>query len=91
MSKILNSKLTAWLAFGLVIILLVLTYAMRTVWWAFIDVFFAFMASFVNLVSVTVRKINPVVSGKLNTWTLIFCVLFVLAFVGEWIAFYNMR
>ena len=87
MKNIFNSKLTAWLAFALVIVLLVATYQMRTVWWAFIDVFFAFMASFVNLVSVTVRHINPIVSRKLNIWTLVFGVLFVLTFIGEWIAF----
>lgn len=83
----LKSKTTAWLAFGLVILLLVLTFSMRTVWWAFIDVFFAFMAAFVNLVSVTVKKINPIVSNKLNTWTIVFGILFVIAFIGEWIAF----
>ena len=88
MKKILRSKLTAWIAFAVVIVLLVVTFQIRTVWWAFIDIFFAFMAAFVNLVSVTVEKINPIVSRKLNFWTLVFCILFILAFIGEWIAFY---
>lgn len=88
MTTFFKSKLFAWLSFALVIVLLVVTFKMRTVWWAFIDIFFAFMAAFVNLVAVTVSRINPKVSGMLNTWTLIFCILFIVAFIGEWIAFY---
>ncbi len=87
MTTFFRSKLFAWLAFALVIVLLVTTFKMRVEWWAFIDVFFAFMAAFINLVSVTVSKINPKVSGMLNTWTFIFCILFIIAFIGEWIAF----
>lgn len=87
MKNFLNSKLTAWLAFGLVIVMIVVTFKMRTAWWAFSDIFFVFMATFINLVSVTVKKINPIVSNKLNTWTLIFGILFICAFIAEWIIF----
>lgn len=87
MTRFFRSKLFAWLAFALVLTLMGTTFTLRTEWWAFIDIFFAFMAAFINLVAVTVKKINPVVSRMLNRWTAIFCVLFILAFIGEWIAF----
>lgn len=87
MTRFFRSKLFAWLAFALVIVMIVATFAVRTEWWKFIDVFFAFMAAFINLVSVTIKRINPIVSGMLNKWTAIFCILFILAFIGEWIAF----
>lgn len=85
MTKIFKSRLTAWLAFALVIVLLVVTFRVRTVWWAFIDIFFAFMAAFVNLVAVNVRRLNPVVSARLNTAAFIFGILFIVAFLAEWI------
>ncbi len=87
MTRFFRSKLFAWLAFALVIVMIVVTFEVRTAWWQFIDIFFAFMASFINVVAVTVKKINPVVSRMLDKWTAIFCILFILAFIGEWIAF----
>lgn len=88
MTRFFRSKLFAWLAFALVIVLLVLTFSIRTVWWAYIDVFFAFMASFINVVAVSVEKINPIVSKMLNKWVFTFCILFIIAFIGEWFALY---
>ena len=87
MGSILKSKGTAWFALAVEIIVLVVTFRMRTVWWGFIDVFFMFMAAFVNVVSVSVSKINPIVARKLNTCALIFVVLWVVSLIGEWIAF----
>ncbi|MBD5295902.1 MAG: hypothetical protein HDS25_06240 [Bacteroides sp.] len=87
MTRFFRSKLFAWLAFALVIIMLVATFSVRTVWWGFIDIFFAFMAAFINLMAVILKKINPVVSRMLDKWTFIFCILFLLAFIGEWIAY----
>lgn len=87
MGSILKSKGTAWFALAVAIIVLVVTFRMRTVWWGFIDVFFMFMAAFVNVVSVSVSKINPIVARKLNTCALIFVVLWVVSLIGEWIAF----
>lgn len=85
--KILKTKWAAWAAFILVLVLLVGTFSLRTAWWAFIDIFFAFMAAFTNLLAVTVSKMNPYVSKKLYFWAFIFCVLWVLSLIGEWIAF----
>ena len=88
MKRVLKSKLTAWLAFALVVVLLVVTFRMRVVWWAFIDIFFAFMATFVNVLSVSVCRINPVVADKLNTAAFILGILFIVSFVVEWALFY---
>lgn len=84
-NNLFKSRIFAWCAFVLVIAILVLSFPMRAYWWTFIDIFFAFMAAFVNVVSVTVAKINPSVSSKLNTCTLIFLVLFVVSFIVEWV------
>lgn len=86
--KIFKTKWAAWAAFILVLVLLVGTFNLRTVWWAFIDIFFAFMAAFTNLLAVTVNRLNPYVSNKLYLWAFIFCILWVLSLIGEWIAFY---
>ena len=88
MKQALKSKVTAWAAFILVIIYLVCTFRMRMEWWAFIVVFCVFMAAFLNLSVSYLRTINRIIASKLNTWAIIFCILFVVAFVGEWIAMY---
>lgn len=85
--KFLRSKLFAWCAFALVIIFMGITFSFRPAWWAFIDLFFLFMASFINLCAVMIQKINPLVSQKLNPFVLIFLILFVIAFLGEWLAY----
>ena len=82
-----RSKEAAWAAFVLVIVVLVATFAMRPVWWSFFDIFFASMAAFCHLVAVMVQSINTRVSGKLDTCALVFIVLAILAFIGEYIAF----
>ena len=87
MNDLLKSKVFAWFAFAVVLIILVCTFSMRTVWWSFIDIFFMFMAAFINLVSVLIIKINPVVSKKLSRCTLVLIVLWILSLIGEWIAF----
>lgn len=88
MKKFFQSKGAAWAAFILVLIYLVTTFKMRMAWWMYIDVFCIFMASFLNLMICYVRNINPPVAQKLNNWVFIFGILFVLAFIGEWCAFY---
>ncbi len=87
MNKILKSKAFAWLAFIVVIVILVCTFSMRTVWWSFIDIFFMFMAAFTNLVAVTIKKINPAISSRLDKFTSAFFILWIISLIGEWIAF----
>lgn len=87
MNEFLKSKLFAWTALAVVITLLGITFTMRPVWWSFIDIFFLFMAAFLNVMSVTLKKLYSVVASKLMTCVMIFLVLWVLALIGEWIAF----
>ncbi|MDE6247328.1 MAG: hypothetical protein K2M41_05750 [Muribaculaceae bacterium] len=87
MGSILKSKGTAWFALAVAIIVLVVTFRLRTVWWEFFDVFFMFMAAFINVVAVSVARINPIVSKKLNTCTLVFVILWIVSLIGEWVVF----
>lgn len=87
MNKLLKSKIAAWLAFALVILILCLTFRVRLAWWAFFDVFFLFMASFCHLAAVMLSAINGVVSRKLDKCAFWALVLAVIAFIGEWVAF----
>ncbi len=88
MKRFFQSKGAAWAAFILVLIYLVATFKMRIAWWFYIDVFCIFMAAFLNLLVVYLRNINRFVAQKLNTWAFVFGLLFLFAFIGEWIAAY---
>lgn len=88
MKKFFQSKASAWAAFIFVLIYLVATFKMRMAWWMYMDVFFIFMAAFLNLVVCYIRNINRPVAQTLNNWALIFGLLFIAAFIGEWIAVY---
>lgn len=86
MNKLLQSKPIAWLAFAVVIVILVVTFPYRHTWWAFIDIFFAFMTVFSHVVALTIEKLNPYGARKLDKIALYLLVLTVLAVIGELIA-----
>lgn len=88
MKKFFQSKGAAWAGFILVLIYLVVCFKSRmgTAWWMFTDIFFIFMAAFLNLVVCYIRNINRPVSDKLNTWAFVFGILFLVSVIGEWIA-----
>ena len=75
MNRLIQSKATAWGAFLLIVIMLVLTFSLRSVWWAFFDVFFLFMMVF-----------SPLASGKLDAAAFVFGILGILSLIGEYIA-----
>lgn len=93
MNKILKSKVAAWCAFAIVIAVLVATYSLRITlglkieWWAFTDIFFAFMAAFCHVMAVTLGGINPPAGRKLDMIALVMLILAVIALIGEYIAF----
>lgn len=91
MDKILKSKGAAWGALILVIFILIATFSFRRAfdWWAFIDIFFAFMAAFAHAMSVTISKINQYVGRKLDLIALVLFALAVVAFIVEFILFQN--
>lgn len=86
MKGIIQSKATAWGAFVLILVMLVITFGMRTVWWSYIDIFFFFMMVFSHLVAVYVKKYNRQSYSTLEMAALIFGILGVLALIGEYIA-----
>lgn len=78
-----RAKVTSWLALVIAILIIVLTFSMRAVWWQFIDVFFLFMCAFTRLLSVYFSGISPIAARKLNSISLVCCIGFVVAFVVE--------
>lgn len=87
MAKILNSKAAAWGAMGLTLLVIILTFRLREAWWSFIDIFFMFMMAFCHLVAVYIGKYNQSAFKKLHLFAMIFEVLMILAFIGEFIAY----
>lgn len=88
MKNPLNSRLIAWVAFAIVIIVIVTTFEYRQAWWSFIDLFFAFMMVFCWLVSLYLGRFNPYAGKKLQSISAICLVLMILAFIGEFIAYW---
>ena len=86
MNRLIQSKATAWGAFLLIVIMLVLTFSLRSVWWAFFNVFFLFMMVFCHLVAIYLKRYSPLASGKLDAAAFVFGILGILSLIGEYIA-----
>lgn len=71
----------------IVLVVIVLTFKMRTRWWAMTDVFFIFMAVFAHLMALMLGSYSPVASRKLDMAALVCLCLGVLALIGEYVAF----
>ena len=82
-----ESKGAAVGALVLVVLIIVLTFGLRPVWWAFIDEFFLFMMAFTFFVSVMIAKYNLNAKRKLQKITLVFGILWILSLIGEFVAF----
>ena len=78
-----QSKVKAWCAMVIAVVLLVITFGIRTAWWQFFDIFFIFMAAFTGLLSVYFKTVHPAAARKLNTICLVCCILAVIAFGVE--------
>lgn len=86
MKKVLNSRLAAIAALIIVIAVLIATFSIRTEWWCFIDIFFAFMMTFCHLLAIMIEKMSKAASTKMELIALIFGILTILAIIGEYIA-----
>lgn len=88
MAKVFQSKtwMGVWLA--LVVLGIILTFSSRTAWWCFTDVFFFFMAAFLQLMSLVLAKTGLSAAAKLQVIAMVCVVLGVLSLIGEAIAFY---
>jgi hypothetical protein len=86
MSKLFQSKKWVGVLLAVVILGICLTFTMRQVWWCFIDIFFFFMAAFLQLMSLILAKASVKAAAKLQMIALVCLILAVLALVGEAIA-----
>ncbi len=86
MSKLFQSKKWVGVLLAVVILGICLTFTMRQVWWCFIDIFFFFMAAFLQLMSLIFAKASVKAAAKLQMIALVCLILAVLALVGEAIA-----
>lgn len=84
-----KKMLLALLALILTIVYIALTFRFRKElgWWAFTDCFALFMTIFTWLMSLLVGKMIPHSGKLLAKIALVFGVLFILALVGEYIAY----
>lgn len=85
--KLSESKCAAAGALVLVVLVIVLTFGLRPVWWAFIDEFFLFMMAFTFFVSVMFGKYNLNAKRKLQKISFICGILWIVSLIGEFIAF----
>lgn len=87
MKNPLQSTLVAWIAMIIVVIVIITTFQYRQAWWSFIDLFFAFMMVFCQLIGLYISRFNPYAGKKLRLFAAIFMILMVLAFIGEYVAY----
>lgn len=86
--KLIESKIAAWVALVMVVVLTCVTFPMfREYWWSFSVEFFAFMMVFSQLASLYLGRISPVAGKQLRMCALVFGILALLAFIAVFIAF----
>lgn len=83
-----KSKIFMCVALLAVVLVICFTYAQRTAWWCFIDVFCIFMAVFLQLMALTLGAKIPSAGRQFSFLARVFCISGIVAFVGEAIAWY---
>lgn len=86
MQNFIRSRGGAWCGMGLIVLVLIFTFSLRTAWWSFIDIFFLFMAAFAHLAASYLAKLNPYASKTLDSCAFWMLVLGIIAFIAEFIA-----
>ena len=87
MKNPLQSTFVAWIALAIVVVVIVTTFQYRQAWWSFIDLFFAFMMVFCQLISLYIGRFNSYAGKKLQVIAGICLILMILAFIGEYIVY----
>ena len=84
-----RKMLLALLALVVSIVYIAVTFRFRKElgWWAFADCFALFMAVFTWLMSLLISRMIPHSGSVLSKMALVFSILFVIALVGEYIAY----
>lgn len=80
-----SSKATAWGGLLLTLVIILLTFSLRTVWWCFFDIFFLFMMTFLHLVAVYVGRLNRHSAIALDRIAFWCGILFVVSLIAEFI------
>lgn len=90
MRRLLQSRIAAWGAFVLVLVMIVLSLVMVPDWkdnlWTLSDEFFAFMMVFSQLVAVYIVRLNPAAGRKLQYGAAVFGVLMIISLIVEMVA-----
>lgn len=89
MKSLLQNKILCWVALLLTVIYMVITFTCKAMlgWWSFCDVFFIFMAIFAHLCALYLSRLNPYASRTLDLFAFILLLLFVVAFIVEWVVY----
>lgn len=85
MAKLIESKLTAWVAMVLVVVMIVLLFLLHTPWWGFISVFFLFISVFAHIASLYLRKMSIPAARTLETCALVCLIIAVVGFIAEYV------
>lgn len=81
MTRLLKSKVFAWIAMGLIIAVTGLAFKFCTGWWDFLSIFFAFMTVFCHLMSLYIEKMSRTAANKLEGVAMVCGLLMIVAFV----------
>ena len=86
--KLLTSKLWAAIYLIIIVVIIIATFKMRTEWWNYFDIFFAFMAVFCHFIATLFARIIPAESRRLELIALGMLGLMVISLIGEIIAIF---
>lgn len=86
MKNLLNSRIATWCALAVIVVVIILTFHMRVQWWAFIDIFFAFMMAFSHLAALYLGKMLGRAAKTLDKCAVVFGICFIVSFIAEYIA-----
>lgn len=88
MGNLKKSKSVAWIGFGMMVLVLILSVSMpdfKQYWWEMIDVFFGFMMVFCHLAALYLEKFSYNAARKLDFIAFICAITAVVAFIVEYI------
>lgn len=88
MTKLIESKVTAWVAMVLVVAMVVISVLLHTPWYGLIAEFFCFLGVFSHLASLYLRRMSAAAGRKLETSAMVCMVLAVIGFVAEYFIFH---
>lgn len=82
-TKFFQTKTFAFIYLVITIAIIVCTFKMRTIWWTYFDIFFLFMASFTNLIALSISKLIPASAKLLQKISLVMLIFFIIALITE--------